>query len=261
MYMTDSVHQRLKEITSIDGVLRESIINSDGDNRFAAIELGAKGMVRPTSPDRIMLSDCVNLKSHKRFLPVGFNTRKGNACEHPMQKIDEIIKLNASNKIEKFEKGELYFINWSTFEKIYEYFMNGMIDTDNWDEAPLNRNWEISELTAFYKILRNSYFKNEDRLILMVKRGRTMKRVKLDGRYQDAPETSQSDTKEMKEIMSEYNVPGIMLFEQDGKEDIQEDINYGWNNQRFYWPLLMLPKLKRNIFISISAFRNNKELN
>jgi hypothetical protein len=260
MYMTDGVHQRLQEITSIDGVLRESIIKNDGDNRFAAIELGANGTVRPTSPDRIMLSDCVNLKSYKRFLPVGFNTRKGNACELPMQKIDAIIRENSSNKIEKFENGELYFITWGEFEKIYENFMNGVIDTDKWDEEPLNRNWEISELTAFYKILRNSYFKEDERLILMVKRGRSMKRVKIDGRLQDAPETSQTDTREMKEIMDEYNLPGIMLFEQEGSEDIQGEINYGWNNQRFYWPLFMLPKLRRNIFISYSAFRNKKEL-
>jgi hypothetical protein len=260
MYMTDSVHQRLKEITSIDGVLRQSLINNDGDNRFAAIELGANGTVRPTSPDRLMLSDCVNLKSHKRFLPVGFNTRKGNACEGPMQKIDEIIRINSNNKIEKFENGELYFINWTTFEDIYEHFMKGVIEIDKWDEDPLNRNWEITELTAFYKIICNSYFKGDDRLILMVKRGRTMKRVKIDGRLQDAPETAQSDTKEMKEIMAEYNVPGIMLFEQEGSEDLQGEINYGWNNQRFYWPLLMLPKLRRNIFISYSAFRNKKEL-
>ncbi len=257
MYVTDSVHQRLKEITSIDSVLRESIINSDGDNRFAAIELGARGLVRPTSPDRIMMSDCVNLKSHKRFLPVGFNTRKGNACEQHMKNIDEIIKENSTNKIEKFEKHDLYFITWSTFEKIYKNFMNGVIDIDKWDEDPNNRNWNLPELNAFYKIIRNSYFPQDDRLILMVKRGRTMKRVKIDGRFQDAPETSQSDTKEMKDIMAEYNIPGIMLFEQEGAEDIQDDINYGWNNQRFYWPLLMLPQLRRNIFISISAFRKN----
>lgn len=257
MYVTDSVHQRLKEITSIDEVLRESIVNSDGNNRFAAIELGARGLVRPTSPDRIMMSDCVNLKSYKRFLPVGFNTRKGNACELPMKKIDEIIHTNSINKIEKFEKHDLYFIDWSTFEKIYDNFMNGVIDTDKWDEDPNNRNWNLSELNAFYKIIKNSYFPEDDRIILMVKRGRTMKRVKIDGRFQDAPETAQSDTKEMKEIMKEYNLPGLMLFEQDGAEDIQEGINYGWNNQRFYWPLLMLPELRRNIFISISAFRKN----
>jgi hypothetical protein len=258
MYVTDSVHQRLKEITSIDGVLRESIINNDGDNRFAAIELGSNGLVRPTSPDRIMMSDCVNLKSYKRFLPVGFNTRKGNACETPMQKIDDIIRANSSNKIEKFEKNDLYFINWSTFEKIYENFMKGVVDEDKWDEDPKNRNWNLPELSAFYKIIRNSYFPDNDRLILMVKRGRTMKRVKIDGRLQDAPETSQSDTREMKALMEEYNIPGIMLFEQEGAEDILENVNYGWNNQRFYWPLLMLPKLRRNIFISISAFRKNK---
>jgi hypothetical protein len=257
MYVTDSIHQRLKEITSIDSVLRESIINSDGDNRFAAIELGAKGLVKPTSPDRIMMSECVNLKSYKRFLPVGFNTRKGNACEQHMKNIDEIIKENSTNKIEKFEKHDLYFITWSTFEKIYENFMNGVIEIDKWDEDPNNRNWNLSELNAFYKIIKNSYFPQDDRLILLVKRGRTMKRIKIDGRFQDAPETAQSDTKEMKEIMKEYNLPGLMLFEQEGAEDVQEGINYGWNNQRFYWPLLILPELRRNIFISISAFRKN----
>jgi len=47
--------------------------------------------------------------------------------------------------------------------------------------------------------------------------------------------TAKTDTAEMKRLIEVYNLPGLFLFEQEGKEDIAFDgKNYGWNNQRFY---------------------------
>ena len=259
LYCTDTVYNRLAEITEIDEVLRQSIINNDGDNRFAAIELGANGTVRPTNPDRIMVSDCINLKSHKRFLPVSFNTREGNACERPMLKIDEVISVQ-TNRIPGLEMHEAFFITWLEFERIFKAFMEGMMDPDRWEEAPLDRHWDLDRLKTFYTIIRSSYFRDDDRMILLVKRNRTIRRIKIDGRYQDSPDTSQSDTRQMKEIMQQFNVPGLFLFEQDGRIDEQNGINYGWKGQRFYWPLLMLPSLHRNILISLDAIKKGRQL-
>lgn len=259
LYCSDAVYNRLSEITEIDQVLRQSIINNDGDNRFAAIELGINGQIRPTNPDRIMISDCVNLKSYKRLLPVGFNTRKGNACEQHMEAIDELIKIQSKNIPDV--DGEAYFIDWDTFVRINEYFMEGMIKTAKWDEDPGDHHWVMDQLNAFYQIIKKSYFPKDDRLILLIKRGRLLKRLKIDGRTQDSPETAQSDTKQMKQIMKKHNVPGLFLFEQAGEEDIKEGINYGWNGQRFYWPMLLLPEMKRNIMISLDALKKGKELN
>jgi hypothetical protein len=246
-------------ITEIDEVLRQSIINNDGDNRFAAIELGANGTVRPTNPDRIMVSDCINLKSHKRFLPVSFNTRGGNACETPMQKIDELVAAQTT-RIPGYETHEAFFITWSEFERIFKAFMEGMIKEEDWEEKPLDRHWDLDRLKTFYTIIRSSYFREDDRMILLIKRNRSLRRIKIDGRYQDSPETSQSDTQQMKKIMQEFNLPGLFLFEQDGLVDEQNGIQYGWKGQRFYWPLLMLPALQRNILISLDAIKKGREL-
>ena len=259
LYCSEALYNRLKEITLIDGVLRQSIINNDGDNRFAAIELGARGTIRPTNPSRIMISNCINLKAHKRFLPVGFNTRTGNACEQHMRSIDAIIERNASQPIPDFEQDGLSFVTWSVFKDIFSVFMNGMIQSDKWGEDPDSNHWNILRLEAFYYIIRKSYFKEDDRIILSVKRGRTINRIRLDGRFMDAPETSSTDTAEMKQIMQLHNLPGLFLFEQDGLEDIQNGKNYGWNGQRFYWPLLMLPNLRRNIMVSLDAFQRGIE--
>lgn len=259
LYCTDTVQNRLTEITEIDEVLRQSIINNDGDNRFAAIELGANGQVRPTNPDRIMVSDCINLKSHKRFLPVSFNTREGNACERPMRKIDEVI-ASQGNRIPGYENQEAFFITWAEFERIFKAFMDGMMDPERWEEKPLDRHWDLDRLKTFYTIIRSSYFRGDDRIILLVKRNRTIRRIKIDGRYQDSPDTSQSDTRQMKEIMQRFNLPGLFLFEQEGQIEEQNGINYGWNGRRFYWPLLMLPSLQRNILISLDAIKRGRLL-
>lgn len=260
LFLSDNVRRRLSEITEIDGVLRQSIINNDGDNRFAAIELGARGQVRPTSPNRIMISDCINLRSYKRFLPVGFQTRKGDACETRMKEIDQIIKINLDSKIEGFENDEKCFIQWPDLENIFQSFMNGVIDSAKWDEDPNTRNWNLDHLKAFYGIIKKSYFPEDDRIILNVKRNRALNRIKIDGRLQDAPDTAKTDLDEMKQIMQTINVPGLFLFEQKGDEKIEGDINYGWNNQRFYWPLILLPQLNRNIMVSLDAIRKGKAL-
>ena len=257
LYCSDRVFYRLCEITEIDAILRQSIANNHGNNRFAAIEVGAGGTVRPTNPSRIMVSDCITLKSHKRFLPVGFNTRKGEACEKQMKVLDELIRENSINAIPGF-KGENYFITWELFLKIFNTFMNGMVPGEKWDDEPGVHHWDTDQLTAFYTIIKKSYFKGDDRIILSVKRGRAMNRLRIDGRAIDAPETAKTDTAEMKRLMEMHNLPGLFLFEQDGKEDIAVDgKNYGWNNQRFYWPLLMLPQLKRNILISLDSLEKN----
>jgi hypothetical protein len=260
LYCSTSIFNRLKEITQIDGVLRQSIINNDGNNRFAAIELGIRGSVRPTNPGRLMISNCINIKSHKRFLPVGFNTRTGNACEQHMQTIDRIILQSSQNVIPGFVRNELNFIKWSDLRDIYTAFMNGMISVDRWGDEPKVNHWDIERLEAFYSIIRNSYFRDDDRIILNVKRGRSLNRIRLDGRYMDTPETASTDTVEMKDIMQVHNVPGLFLFEEDGQEDIQNEKNYGWNGQRFYWPLLMLPNLRRNILVSLDSFQRGIEL-
>ncbi len=260
LYCSISIYNRLKEITQIDGVLRQSIINNDGNNRFAAIELGANGTIRPTNPDRIMISNCINLKSFKRFLPIGFNTRSGNACERHMQTIDDIITRNEHNVIPGYNKKGLCFITWTVLEEIFDEFMKGMLSGEKWDADPDVNNWNIDRLEAFYHIIKNSYLKNDDRIILSVKRGRSINRLHIDGRFMDTPETARTDTAEMKDIMLIHNVPGLFLFEQEGLEDIQDEKNYGWNGQRFYWPLLMLPSLGRNIMVSLDAFQRGQEL-
>ncbi|MEI7424234.1 MAG: Z1 domain-containing protein [Prolixibacteraceae bacterium] len=257
LYCSDRVFYRLCEITEIDAILRQSIANNNGNNRFAAIEVGAGGTVRPTNPSRIMVSDCITLKSHKRFLPVGFNTRKGDACEKQMKVLDELIRENNKHAIPGMQ-GEHYFITWDIFLKIFKTFMDGMVPTEKWDDEPIVHHWDSAQLTAFYTIIRKSYFRNDDRIILSVKRGRSINRLRMDGREMDAPDTAKTDVAEMKRIMLEHNVPGLFLFEQEGKEDIAYDgKNYGWNNQRFYWPLLMLPQLNRNILISLDSLEKN----
>ena len=257
LYCSDRVFYRLCEITEIDAILRQSIANNNGNNRFAAIEVGAGGTVRPTNPSRIMVSDCITLKTHKRFLPIGFNTRKGDACEKQMKVLDELITENRLNAIPGF-KGENYFITWDIFLKIFKTFMDGMVPVEKWDDEPIVHHWDTDQLTAFYSIIKKSYFKNDDRIILSVKRGRAMNRIRLDGRAMDSPDTAKTDTAEMKRLMQTYNLPGLFLFEQSGNEDIAPGgKNYGWNNQRFYWPLLMLPQLNRNILISLDSLEKN----
>jgi hypothetical protein len=254
LYMSSVVHDRLIEITEIDQILRDSIERNDGDNRFAAIELGKTG-VRPTSPDRVMMSDCVTLRSHKRLLPIGFQTRQGMACERPMRLIDALIARQTARIPELKGAEEGFFITFKDFEELFKAFEEGMIPRDKWLKTRRSDDWELERLRAYYQILRQAYFKGDDRLMLIVKRGRSLTRLKQDAETpQNAPDTSKSDLKLMKSLMRRHQVPGVFLFEQAGDELISsEGVNVGWRGQRFYWPLMLLPELKRAVMISLDA--------
>ena len=82
-----------------------------------------------------------------------------------------------------------------------------------------------------------------------------MNRIKLDGKFEDAPNTTTTDSVEMRNLMEIHNIPAIYLFEQEGatKLNIAGNMNIGWNDTRFYWPLIMLPKMNRNIMVSLES--------
>ena len=255
IYCIDTVFDRLREITEIDQNLRNSIIQNEGNNQFAAIELGQNGTIKPTNPSRIMASNCINLKSYKRILPVGFNTRGGNACERHMQTIDEIITRCSVNTVQGAVNPETYFITWQNFEELFNAFMSGMINKEDWGIDPVDKHWDLRRLRSFYTVIKNSYFANDNRILLSIKRGRKMNRIKLDGKFEDAPNTSTTDSVEMRNLMEIHNVPAIYLFEQEGatKLNVAGDTNLGWNGTRFFWPMLMLPKMNRNIMVSLDS--------
>lgn len=257
LYMPAEVRARLVEITEIDQVLRESIALHNGDNRFAAIELGKTG-VRPTSPSRLMKSDCISLKSHKRLLPVGFVTRTGQACIKPVNAIDEIIRQQTVNIPEVSPTEEGYFVTWETFEDIFELFEASTLDRTRWSNEVRNDHWDLSRLRAYYQIIKKAYFDKDDRLMMIIKRGRTLTRLKSDGRTPlSSPDTSKTDLKQIKSLMRTHNVPTLMLFEQSGHEKYTSTgLNIGWSGERFFWPMLVLPELERTLMISLDSLRS-----
>ena len=60
----------------------------------------------------------------------------------------------------------------------------------------------------------------------------------------------------MKKLMSKYPIPGVLLIEQEGQKMVTSTgHDIGWNGERFYWPVLMLPELERSVMISLDSLR------
>jgi hypothetical protein len=72
---------------------------------------------------------------------------------------------------------------------------------------------------------------------------RNISRLKDDGGFSDAPDSSKSDTVDMKNAA--INIPGIILLKQQG------DSGRGWSGQPFIWPVIIAPsKLKDPIIFA-----------
>ena len=110
-------------------------------------------------------------------------------------------------------------------------------------------------MRAYYQIIKQTYFPTQDELLLIVKRGRNLNRLKTDGRTpQDSPDAAKPDGVEMINLMNQHGMPGLFLCEQNGQVCVSGDgLNLGWSGERFYWPLFILPELERSVMISLDA--------
>ena len=128
--------------------------------------------------------------------------RLGQVCAQPVNEIDNLLSTLTHHIPEVNETEEGFFIEWVIFEKIFNLFEASTLDLHGWSSEAKNDHWDVSRLSTYYQMIKKAYFESDDRLMLIVKRGCTLKQLKDDGRTPlSSPDTSKSDLKQMKELM------------------------------------------------------------
>lgn len=241
-YTTDRLYSVMKNIHEFDTALRERIKNSNGDQSVVFIQKSNKDKIIPCSPNKIILSNITTLKSGKRLIPVGFNTKKYKKdMQVPMKWLDDTIfniGLNEKNYA---------LVDIGIAKEIIDKISETFIYEEGYE-------WDVKAFRASMEYVSGS-IKNEElknKVWVMINQNRNMSRFTQDGRFSNVPYTasgSGSEGEVVKEISEE--IPVLLLSRQNGSEDLD------WNGHAFWWPVLFMPKKIETVIFSSNESTEN----
>ena len=245
-YTTERLYSVMKNIHEFDSSLRERLKNSKEDQSVVFIRKSSKDKIIPCSPNKIIVSNITILKSRKRLIPIGFQTKKYKKDMYePMKWLDYIIrKINP-------EKADYILVDVDTAKKITEKIS----ETFNYEEGC---DWDVKAFIASMEYVSNS-IKDEryrGKIWIMARENRNLSRFTKEGRYSNVPYTASGvgSEGEIIKLISE-EMPVLLLSRQNGSLEL------GWLGHEFWWPVLFMPKnLDTVIFSSKEAEEDGDEI-
>ena len=238
LHTTQSLYNIMEWIDNMDHQLRETFIkamkNPSAPMPMVAIKYDSKLGIKPCGNNRLLISDLESFDSFKRFVPSGFQTASPTKIKPIIDGIDNLLKNEKGYCV-----GTPFLIRKEHVYQILKnirstYIYNRPIDNNagmEWDEDVM--------IAAIEK-----YAPQDGMIWCYVKTNRNMSRIRRqNGNFVDAPEDGNTDTP----IAQRYTLvsparPFLMLFRENGLEDIVSGVNIGWRNAPFYWPSLRLPQ-------------------
>ncbi|MFT4766492.1 MAG: hypothetical protein ACI9OH_003621 [Oleispira sp.] len=221
-YTEPTIYNAMRRMHESDVALREEI-ESNPDQGIIFIQGSSSGAVVPCSPNKILLSETTTLKSHKRIIPVGFQTDYKSYTRPITDRIDGLLAavrsqgsgkdafkidtalahkiLGEAEQAIKMSEEEGYSFNWKSMHAAIDY-MAGLSANPN-------------EIWCLWLTNRNN---------------NRLAGVGSHTKYVATPDTASTEGRLAKETAKDS--PMLMLFRQNGTEE------QGWMGSPFYWPLL-----------------------
>lgn len=253
-YTTLRLHKALERIHEIDTALREAFELGGHEQGVVFIQRDRHNEIVPCSPNKILLSNAVTLRPHRRMLPVGFQT-----CTPKHETLAKISALDADidaacppNEAAQREKlRDPKLVNVSTALD----WLDRIADTLEFD-AGMEYDW--GALRAALEYLA-AHAETPGTVHVIVRTGRTLERVRRSGatwRYSNAPDTTHREGHREGNIAREKasgHTPALMLIRQDGNS------TQGWKDCPFWWPVLLTPKLMKPVIFSADTADDDTE--
>lgn len=230
-YTTEHIHQVMKQIFDFDTALRQAIERGEQQNGVYFLRADASGRIKPCSPNKILVSDIVTLRPHRRMLPVGFQTDYEVRIGKKIEQLDRTIgQIGAAPDRPKL-------VDFAIAADILRRIGATLVWPDE-DYA-----WDFESHVAGLEHLSSSIDSpNRGKVWVIAREGGELKRVREDdGRYSDAPESYQE--RNLAKALA-TDAPVLLLLRQNGTAE-------GWRNTPFWWPMIMPPaQTKTTIFAS-----------
>lgn len=222
-YTTRKIYNIMERIHEFDSELREAF-EKGHDQGVVFIQKDTSNKIVPCSPNKILLSNLVTLKPHKRILPVGFQSGYKTYINKKVERVSEMVK-----EIKKYSPqvidNDAFLAPLSKVKEILSIIYETLEMEDGYE-------WDLEE---YYSILDYLTLDNKDKLVWVITRdGRDMSRIDSQGRFENSPDSSKGKKAELK-IAKKVAIdqPAVILLKQNGKE-IQ-----GWRGTEFWWPVMV----------------------
>lgn len=230
-YTTEHIHQVMKQIYDFDTALRHAIERGEQQNGVYFLRADSSGRIKPCSPNKILVSDIVTLRPHRRMLPVGFQTDYKVRIGKKVEELDRTIRAVDAAP----DRPQL--VDYSVAADI----LRSIGDTYVWPDEDYAWDFE-SHVAGLEHLSSSTESANRGKVWVIAREGGDLKRVREDdGRYSNAPESYQ-ERNLAKQLATD--APVLLLLRQNGTAD-------GWRDTPFWWPVIIPPaQTKTTIFAS-----------
>jgi hypothetical protein len=210
----------METIHQFDSALRAAFEAGGQDQGVVFLQRDPGNQIIPCSPNKILLSRITTLRPGGRLLPVGFSTNAATTAS--------IAQIDAHLLAADPDPNTItYILPLTTIEQVIDS-LSQSLTMDNGREFDFN----ALRAAAAYLATNNPVATEIGQVACLVRRGRTIPKLRPDDRLQNAPERQQ-DHIDLQPVRG--NRPALFLFKVNGQAVD------GWNGQDFYWPVLIAP--------------------
>ncbi|MBU4293663.1 MAG: hypothetical protein KJ770_06400, partial [Actinobacteria bacterium] len=178
------------------------------------------------------LSTTTTLKPFKRLLPIGFQTNYKTNIKNFLEAVDKTIK----DLLPSTKKREPFLIKIDIAKSIIDNIA-GMF-------SEYGLPWDVKAFKASMEYLSENTDEPtmKGKVWCLVLTDRKTSRLKRNGSYSDAPDTTQAERVIAKQTA--IDIPMVMFFRQNGLKE------QGWMGSPFWWPVLVAPKNTKTVIYS-----------
>jgi len=232
-YTAPAIYEVMKRINEFDLALREAFEKGSQNAGVIFIRKDPQNKIKPCSPNKIMLSTITTLVPFRRLLPIGFQTDYKTKTRQILDELDSKIaecqpEINLGNPF------LLDLLNASWIIDIINKMLK-FEDGFKWDTKAFKASME-------YLSKNSTNLEHKGKIWCLIRRDRNLSRIKADGTFSDAPDTTTTEGTVAKQAAKD--IPILMLFRQNGLEE------QGWRGSPFWWPVLMAPENTRTVIFA-----------
>jgi hypothetical protein len=237
LHTTQRLYDIMEWIDNMDHQLRETFIkamkNPGAPMPMVAIQFDRQLGIKPCGTNKLLISDLESFDSFKRFTPSGFQTASPSKIKPIIDGIDNFLKNETG-----YQVGTPFLIRKDHAYQIIKNIRSTFIY-----DRPIDNNagleWDEDVMIAAIE----KYAPQDGMIWCYVKTNLNMSRVRQNDNFVDAPEDGNTDTPiAQRYTLAQPSRPFLMLFRENGLENIVNGVNKGWRNAPFYWPSLRLPQ-------------------
>lgn len=235
LYTTVRLYNVMKKMHEFESALRTALEKGKYKNGVVFLEKDPTGEIKPCSPNKILISHTTTLLPHKRYLPIGFDTKCATELQKTLPKIDTLLEREAK-KCKVNENAYILPLDAAItclklIDKTYKE------DQDSyWNVGAM-----IGILERCCKCDENGKY-----IYCLISKNRNMSRFRADLIPSNAPDDGR-ELQIAKDLAMDK--PCIIFTRQNGYQE------NGWRGHPFWWPVIITPL---NTQIAIFANRVNE---